>query len=69
MLEVAKFWKPTGAGGKGQYELKAECYKEYNPFFYHYIRSEQSKVHRTHIVHMNSQTYTQIYMYRIYIST
>ena len=25
------------------YELKEECYKEYNPFFYHYTRPEQSK--------------------------
>lgn len=27
------------------YELKEEYLKEYNPFFYHYTRIEQSKVH------------------------
>ena len=36
--------KPTSSTGKGMYELKPECYKEYNPFFYHYTRAEQSKV-------------------------
>ena len=36
--------KPTTTTGKGMYELKVECYKEYSPFFYHYTRAEQSKV-------------------------
>ncbi len=29
---------------KGLYELKDECCKEYNCFFYHYARTEQVKV-------------------------
>lgn len=44
MHEVAIFKKPSGSGGKGLYELKPECYNEYNVYFYHYIRAEQSKV-------------------------
>ena len=28
------------------YELKEECYAMYNPFFFHYTRTEQSKVGR-----------------------
>jgi E3 ubiquitin-protein ligase UBR2 len=34
----------TTMGGKGIFDLKEEFYKEYNPYFYHYSRSEQSKV-------------------------
>ncbi|XP_078001009.1 E3 ubiquitin-protein ligase UBR2-like [Glandiceps talaboti] len=39
---VATFKKP-GATGKGLYELKQEYYSHFNPFFYHYSKSEQSK--------------------------
>ncbi|KAI0239314.1 E3 ubiquitin-protein ligase UBR2 [Lamellibrachia satsuma] len=41
--QVAVFKKPVSSTGKGMYELKPECYTEYNPFFYHYTRAEQSK--------------------------
>merc|ERR1719334_2099208 len=49
---VANFKKPassssglamTNHGGKGVYELKPEFYKEYNVFFYHYSKEEQSR--------------------------
>ncbi|XP_078593140.1 E3 ubiquitin-protein ligase UBR2-like isoform X3 [Branchiostoma floridae x Branchiostoma japonicum] len=39
---VASFKKP-GVTGMGRYELKPEFYKDYNPFFYHYTRADQSK--------------------------
>lgn len=37
--------RKPGVTGRGLYELKEEYLKEYNPFFYHYTRIEQSKVH------------------------
>uniref|UniRef100_UPI00398E757E E3 ubiquitin-protein ligase UBR2 n=1 Tax=Pristiophorus japonicus TaxID=55135 RepID=UPI00398E757E len=39
---VASFKKP-GLTGRGLYELKRECTKEFNLFFYHYSRADQSK--------------------------
>lgn len=39
---VSTFKKP-GVTGRGLYDLKPEFLKEYNPFFYHYTRIEQSK--------------------------
>jgi len=41
---VCVFRKPTGASGKGLYELKQECYSEYSPYYCHYTRTEQAKV-------------------------
>uniref|UniRef100_A0A8C2DQF1 E3 ubiquitin-protein ligase n=1 Tax=Cyprinus carpio TaxID=7962 RepID=A0A8C2DQF1_CYPCA len=41
--KVAIFKKP-GVSGHGLYELKKECLKEFNPFFYHYSRPQHSKV-------------------------
>ena len=43
-LLVCVFRKPSGASGKGLYELKQEFYSEYSPFYYHYTRTEQAKV-------------------------
>ncbi|MGH0170906.1 UNVERIFIED_CONTAM: hypothetical protein FKN15_077222 [Acipenser sinensis] len=40
--KVATFKKP-GVSGHGVYELKKECLKEFNPFFYHYSKSQHSK--------------------------
>ena len=40
--EVATFIKPTNEP-KGKFQLKPEYYSQYNPFFYHYTREEQSK--------------------------
>uniref|UniRef100_A0A671N0Y4 E3 ubiquitin-protein ligase n=1 Tax=Sinocyclocheilus anshuiensis TaxID=1608454 RepID=A0A671N0Y4_9TELE len=40
--KVAIFKKP-GVSGHGLYELKKECLKEFNPFFYHYSRPQHSK--------------------------
>nr|DBA27212.1 TPA: hypothetical protein GDO54_011378 [Pyxicephalus adspersus] len=39
---IASFKKP-GLTGRGLYELKPECTKEFNLFYYHYSRAEQSK--------------------------
>lgn len=36
--------RKPGVTGRGLYELKPEYLKEYNPFFYHYTRIDQSKV-------------------------
>uniref|UniRef100_A0A8C5X1K2 E3 ubiquitin-protein ligase n=1 Tax=Malurus cyaneus samueli TaxID=2593467 RepID=A0A8C5X1K2_9PASS len=41
--EVACFKKP-GLTGRGLYELKPECAKNFNLYFYHFSRAEQSKV-------------------------
>ncbi|XP_070569458.1 E3 ubiquitin-protein ligase UBR2-like isoform X2 [Ptychodera flava] len=46
ITSVATFKKP-GATGKGLYELKREFYKDYNPFFYHYSKADQSKAEET----------------------
>uniref|UniRef100_A0A4W3JZ73 E3 ubiquitin-protein ligase n=1 Tax=Callorhinchus milii TaxID=7868 RepID=A0A4W3JZ73_CALMI len=40
--EVATFKKP-GLSGHGVYELKPECLKEFNLYFYHYDKSQQTK--------------------------
>ncbi|XP_076833759.1 E3 ubiquitin-protein ligase UBR1 [Brachyhypopomus gauderio] len=40
--KVATFKKP-GVSGHGLYEVKKECLKEFNPFFYHYSKSQHSK--------------------------
>lgn len=48
---VANFRKPTSVGtaGSGKFELKNECYKEFNPYFYHYCRTDQSQAEETQI--------------------
>ncbi|XP_015206315.2 E3 ubiquitin-protein ligase UBR1 isoform X1 [Lepisosteus oculatus] len=40
--KVATFKKP-GVSGHGLYEVRKECLKEFNPFFYHYSKSQHSK--------------------------
>lgn len=37
------FRKP-GLTGRGLYELKPDCAKDFNLYFYHFSRAEQSKV-------------------------
>lgn len=32
-----------GESGKGMYSLKPDCRSQFNPFFYHYTKSEMSK--------------------------
>ncbi|XP_063058960.1 E3 ubiquitin-protein ligase UBR1 [Engraulis encrasicolus] len=44
--KVATFKKP-GISGHGLYEIKKECLQEYNPFFYHYTKSQLSKAEDT----------------------
>ena len=41
--QVATFKKPVGSSSKGVYELKEEFYKDYDIFFYHFTREDQSK--------------------------
>uniref|UniRef100_A0AAR2LK17 E3 ubiquitin-protein ligase n=1 Tax=Pygocentrus nattereri TaxID=42514 RepID=A0AAR2LK17_PYGNA len=43
---VALFKKP-GVTGRGLYELRPECAKQFNLYFHHYSRADQSKVHTT----------------------
>ncbi|KAM6961047.1 E3 ubiquitin-protein ligase UBR1 [Aplochiton taeniatus] len=40
--KVATFKKP-GVSGHGLYEVKKECLAEFNPFYYHYSKSQHSK--------------------------
>uniref|UniRef100_A0A673YMQ9 E3 ubiquitin-protein ligase n=1 Tax=Salmo trutta TaxID=8032 RepID=A0A673YMQ9_SALTR len=40
--KVATFKKP-GVSGHGLYEVKKECLPEFNPFFFHYSKSQHSK--------------------------
>ncbi|UYV84135.1 UBR1 [Cordylochernes scorpioides] len=40
--EVGNF-RQISCTSKGKYELKSELYKEFNPYYYHYTREEQSK--------------------------
>ncbi|XP_072313992.1 E3 ubiquitin-protein ligase UBR1 isoform X2 [Eucyclogobius newberryi] len=42
ITKVATFKKP-GVSGHGLYEVKKELLEEFNPFFYHYSRSQHSK--------------------------
>ncbi|XP_056332671.1 E3 ubiquitin-protein ligase UBR1 [Danio aesculapii] len=42
IAKVANFKKP-GVSGHGLYNVKKECLKEFNPFFYHYSRPQHSK--------------------------
>ncbi|XP_076130884.1 E3 ubiquitin-protein ligase UBR1 [Alosa pseudoharengus] len=44
--KVATFKKP-GVSGHGLYEVKKECLQEFNPFFYHYTKSQFSKAEDT----------------------
>lgn len=44
---VADFRTPTLNSGKGVYELKPEYLSDYNPFWYHYTREEQSRAEGT----------------------
>uniref|UniRef100_A0A671N1B0 E3 ubiquitin-protein ligase n=1 Tax=Sinocyclocheilus anshuiensis TaxID=1608454 RepID=A0A671N1B0_9TELE len=43
LLCVVAIFKKPGVSGHGLYELKKECLKEFNPFFYHYSRPQHSK--------------------------
>lgn len=40
---VAIFKKPTQSDKKGVYELRPECFEDYNMYFYHYTKEEKSK--------------------------
>lgn len=40
---VAVFKKPTQSDKKGVYELRPECFEDYNMYFYHYTKEEKSK--------------------------
>uniref|UniRef100_A0A3Q3QD62 E3 ubiquitin-protein ligase n=1 Tax=Monopterus albus TaxID=43700 RepID=A0A3Q3QD62_MONAL len=42
ITKVATFKKP-GVSGHGLYEVNKECLAEFNPFFYHYSKSQHSK--------------------------
>ncbi|XP_072588234.1 E3 ubiquitin-protein ligase UBR2 isoform X13 [Vulpes vulpes] len=43
VIEAVAHFKKPGLTGRGMYELKPECAKEFNLYFYHFSRAEQSK--------------------------
>ncbi|XP_021115463.1 E3 ubiquitin-protein ligase UBR2 isoform X5 [Heterocephalus glaber] len=43
VIETVAHFKKPGLTGRGMYELKPECAKEFNLYFYHFSRAEQSK--------------------------
>lgn len=47
----AMFPRKPGVSGHGLYEVKKECLPEFNPFFYHYSKSQHSKVGPTPEAH------------------
>lgn len=40
--EVAEFKRPGPGQAGGKYEVRSECLKDFNPFFYHYTKQDQS---------------------------
>ncbi|XP_074600637.1 ubr1 ubiquitin ligase isoform X2 [Brevipalpus obovatus] len=47
--EVADFKRPSPDQPGGKYELKDEFYTQFNPFFYHYTRQDQSTAEEVQI--------------------
>uniref|UniRef100_A0A8C3SW66 E3 ubiquitin-protein ligase n=1 Tax=Chelydra serpentina TaxID=8475 RepID=A0A8C3SW66_CHESE len=43
VIEAVACFKKPGLTGRGLYELKPECTKDFNLYFYHFSRAEQSK--------------------------
>ncbi|ETE66935.1 E3 ubiquitin-protein ligase UBR2, partial [Ophiophagus hannah] len=43
VIEAVACFKKPGLTGRGLYELKPECAKDFNLYFYHFSRAEQSK--------------------------
>ncbi|XP_044285630.1 E3 ubiquitin-protein ligase UBR2 isoform X4 [Varanus komodoensis] len=43
VIEAVACFKKPGLTGRGLYELKLECAKNFNLYFYHFSRAEQSK--------------------------
>ncbi|VDO99734.1 unnamed protein product [Soboliphyme baturini] len=43
VINSVAIFKPPKDGSAGQFELKPECLNEYNPFFWHYSKSEMSE--------------------------
>uniref|UniRef100_A0A8D1WFV0 E3 ubiquitin-protein ligase n=1 Tax=Sus scrofa TaxID=9823 RepID=A0A8D1WFV0_PIG len=43
VIEAVAHFKKPGLTGRGMYELKPECTKQFNLYFYHFSRAEQSK--------------------------
>ncbi|KAH0518578.1 E3 ubiquitin-protein ligase UBR2, partial [Microtus ochrogaster] len=53
VIETVAHFKKPGLTGRGMYELKPECAREFNLYFYHFSRAEQSKV--LHLIGMALQ--------------
>ena len=58
--QVATFKKPSGPNSKGVYELQDKFYQEYNVFFYHYTREDQSKSEEAQRSRLKSSNKTQV---------
>ncbi|CAO2607444.1 E3 ubiquitin-protein ligase UBR2 [Lemmus lemmus] len=43
VIETVAHFKKPGLTGRGMYELKPECAREFSLYFYHFSRAEQSK--------------------------
>ncbi|XP_028676541.1 E3 ubiquitin-protein ligase UBR2 isoform X1 [Erpetoichthys calabaricus] len=43
VIEAVAYFKKPGLTGRGLYELKPECSQQFNLYFYHYSRADQSK--------------------------
>ncbi|KAG2467425.1 UBR2 ligase, partial [Polypterus senegalus] len=44
VIEAVAYFKKPGLTGRGLYELKPECSQQFNLYFYHYSRADQSKL-------------------------
>jgi len=58
--QVAVFKKPVGTSSKGVYELKEEFYNEYDVFFYHFTREDQSKSEEAQRARLKSANSPQV---------
>ena len=59
--QVATFKKPVGpSSSKGVYELKEEFYKDYDVFFYHFTREDQSKSEEAQIARLKAANKPQV---------
>uniref|UniRef100_A0A8C6VFG7 E3 ubiquitin-protein ligase n=1 Tax=Naja naja TaxID=35670 RepID=A0A8C6VFG7_NAJNA len=63
VIEAVACFKKPGLTGRGLYELKPECAKDFNLYFYHFSRAEQSKV----IMQDENIHYIIIYNYKAFL--
>ena len=64
--QVATFKKPAQGLGKGVYELKEELYSEYDVFFFHYTREDQSKSEEVQRARLKAANSPQVLFKKLY---